>query len=156
METSCDCMWLATSCNCNRGDRYSTRLSKPMETLESPPPCKYMLYFTMQAHSFARGRYNVYERVKTLLKKKKNNKKVDLEKTFFPRRKRVLNRTHALPVLNKPEKKKNKAGSEDTTTVDDILNSQCSISTCFFDSQGRFPPCTVWVALKAIDLSNFT
>ena len=99
-------------------------------------------------------RYNVYQRVKTLMKRVTQNKKVKLAETFLPKRKRVLNKRAR--VLNKPAKdeptqRKDTAPARPKLrqqTVDDILNSQCSISTCFFDSQGRFPPCTVWVALK--------
>jgi len=79
----------------------------------------------------------VYSRVKTLLKKKEDNKKVDLDKTFFPRCKRVLNRTNLLRVLNKPVKKKKKAGS--TKPMDTVLDSQVSLPCSFFDSQGCAP-----------------
>ena len=72
------------------------------------------------------SRYNVYLRVLTLYKKMMSKKKINLDAAFLPKRKRV--RKH---VLNKPAKKPKK--------VDALLDSQLSISSCFFDSQGCAP-----------------
>ena len=73
--------------------------------------------------SMAVCRYNVYRRVETLLKKLHSNKKISLDATFLPkRRKRVLNKQHTR-VLNKPVKR---AKAKDK--VDAVLDSQVSIS----------------------------
>ena len=85
------------------------------------------------------SRYNVYERVKTLLKKMHGQKKINLDATFLPKRKRVLNK-HPLRVLNKPVKKKKAVKKKGQ--VDALLDSQLSISSCFFDSQGCAPTST--------------
>ena len=86
-------------------------------------------------------RYNVYERIKTLFRKKNNNKKIDFQSTFFPKRKRVLNSAHALRVLNKPAKKQKTAASETQIDclLDSLLDSQVSIASSFLDSQGCAP-----------------
>jgi len=77
--------------------------------------------------SMAVCRYNVYRRVETLLKKLHSNKKISLDATFLPKRKRVLNKQHTR-VLNKPVKR---AKAKDK--VDAVLDSQVSIS-CLFHS----------------------
>ena len=73
-------------------------------------------------------RYNVYRRVETLLKKLLSNKKISLDATFLPKRKRVLNKQHTR-VLNKPVKRAKAKYKE----VDAVLDSQVSIS-CLFHS----------------------
>ena len=82
-------------------------------------------------------RYNVYERIKTVLKKM-TDPKLDLQKKFFPSRKRVLNST--LCVLNKPEpaKKKKKKIAQKQKKLDALLDSQVSVGS-FFNSQGCAP-----------------
>ena len=82
--------------------------------------------------SYAACRYNVYLRVGTLMRKlaKKN---VKLEATFLPKKKLVLNK-RVLPVLNKPVKRRR-------PKVDSVLDSQCSLSSIFVDSQARGPSC---------------
>ena len=82
--------------------------------------------------SYAACRYNIYLRVGTLMKKVAD-KKVKLEATFLPKKKPVLNK-RVLPVLNKPVKRRR-------PKVDSVLDSQCSISSIFVDSQARGPSC---------------
>ena len=75
------------------------------------------------------------------MKKVCRNKKVNLDKTFLPKRKRVLNK-RTLSVLNGNPNKKIKVASpqpvEDDVTQD-LLDSQFSISACFVESQSRSP-----------------
>ena len=78
--------------------------------------------------------YNVYRRVETLVNKMIANKKISLEATFLPKRKRVLNKKHTR-VLNKPVKRAKAKKKE----VDAVLDSQVSIS-CLLDSQTSQPP----------------
>ena len=75
-------------------------------------------------------RYNVYKRVETLVKKMISKKKISLDATFLPKRKRVLNNKHTLRVLNKPLKR-----TKPAKQVDALLDSQLSIGSCLFDSQ---------------------
>ena len=70
------------------------------------------------------------------MKKLTHKKSVKLENTFLPKRKRVLNK-RALPVLIKPETKPAKRQKPEVDG--NVLNSQCSISSCFLDSQGNGP-----------------
>jgi len=78
-------------------------------------------------------RYNIYLRVQTLMNKVRDNKKIQLEATFLPKRKRVLNK-RALSVLNTVAKKKKVASKPfHDATHDDLLDSQCSLSSCFQD-----------------------
>ena len=79
-------------------------------------------------------RYNVYKRVETLVQKMISNKKISLEATFLPKRKRVLNKKHTR-VLNKPVKRAKAKKKE----VDAVLDSQVSIS-CLLYSQASQPP----------------
>ena len=78
-------------------------------------------------------RYNIFHRVNTLMQKVRDNKKIRLDATFLPKRKRVLNK-RALSVLNTVAKKK-KVESKPfhDATHDDLLDSQCSLSSCFLD-----------------------
>ena len=81
-------------------------------------------------------RYNIYKRVTSLMEKIKNKKKVKLDSTFLPKRKRVLNKSPLrvlnIPVTTTPVKKQR-------SQVDNVLlDSQFSISS-FWDSQGRGP-----------------
>ena len=71
------------------------------------------------------------------MKKVANKKSIKLDSTFLPKRKRVLNK-RALPILNKPVMKRPK--------VDNVLDSQCSIGSCFVDSQARGPSSPVPVS----------
>ena len=113
--------------------------------------------------------------MENLIKKVAQNKRVRLDKTFFPKHKRVLvKRTRR--VLNKPVVKKKKVvNSADkgdlldsqslwdsqratcsldseknvaTPVNDDLLDSQCSIS--FLDSQGTTTVCSIvcWIAYR--------
>ena len=91
------------------------------------------------------------------MKKVRSNQKINLDKTFLPKRKRVRNK-RALSVRNKPAKK-TKVVTEDLCdsqsaisacfvkkpfedVTQDLLDSQCSISACFLDSQARRSPAT--------------
>ena len=76
------------------------------------------------------------------MKKVQKKKTVKLQDTFFPKRKKHVLNKRAQRVLNKPPAKKKKDAKKQ---VDDLLDSQCSIGTCFFDSQGS--PITVCSAL---------
>ena len=75
------------------------------------------------------------------MKKVYRKGKVNLDKTFLPKRKRVLNK-RTLSVLNVNPNKKIKVTSpqplEDDVTQD-LLDSQFSISACFAESQSRSP-----------------
>ena len=73
------------------------------------------------------------------MKKVCSKAKVNLDKNFLPKRKRVLNKC-TLKVLNGKSKKKIKVAQpqplEDDVTHD-LLDSQSSIGACFLESQSR-------------------
>ena len=93
------------------------------------------------------------------MKKVQKKKTVKLQDTFFPKQKNHVLNKRAQRVLNKPPAKKKKDAKKQVDDkrvlnkppatkkkdakkqVDDLLDSQCSIGTCFFDSQGS--PITV-------------
>ena len=91
--------------------------------------CKLFICFALLLHPMAVCRYNVYKRVETLLDKLSSNKKISMDATFLPKRKRVLNKKHTR-VLNKPVKRAKTKDKE----VDAVLDSQVSIS-CLLHSQ---------------------
>ena len=63
----------------------------------------------------------------------KKKKTVKLDATFLPKNKRVLNK-RALRVLHKRDSKVKRPRPQL-----DVLDSQCSIASCFWDSQGCGP-----------------
>ena len=86
------------------------------------------------------------------MKKLRDNKNIKMDVAFLPKRKRVLNK-RALSVLNSRAKKR-KGGSQalldsqsstsasllkkpfhDDATHDDLLDSQCSVSSCFMEKK---------------------
>ena len=78
------------------------------------------------------------------MKKVQKKKTVKLQDTFLPKRKKHVLNKRAQRVLNKPPATKKKDAKKQVE-VDNLLDSQCSIGTCFFDSQGS--PITVCSAL---------
>lgn len=93
--------------------------------------------------SFCFDRYNIYQRVSTLMEKIKGKKPVKLDAKFLPKkRKRVLNK-RPLIVLNKKAQelkpaKRQRSPVVPTAEPDDenALDSQSSITSIFWDSQG--------------------
>ena len=72
------------------------------------------------------------------MKKVCSKAKVNLDKKFLPKRKRVLNKC-TLKVLNAKSKKKKKVAQPQPleSVTHDLLDSQSSIGACFLESQSR-------------------
>lgn len=85
-------------------------------------------------------RYNLFKRVDTLMKKLKK-KTVKLDQTFLPKRSKVLIKRNIIeassPVPKPQPAKRQRPDDDDQAEEDDALDSQTSITSCFWDSQGR-------------------
>ena len=87
------------------------------------------------------SRYNLYKRVQTLMKRL-NKQTVKLDDTFLPKRSIVLIKrtiSAASSPVPKPAQpaKRQRPDDDDRDEEDDALDSQTSITSCFWDSQGR-------------------
>ena len=129
--------WHAMPCGSTLATRFISRRStlSANKTLTSKSAIVRIdgrsYYFFFYTQFVITHRYNIFKRVDTLLARVTQKKTVKLGATFLPKYKRVLVK-HPQRVLNKPGKKKKKVA----TPVDDLLDSQCSLT--FLDSQGRF------------------
>ena len=108
------------------GDILRLHLACEVMQIDARQSIYYAAFNALGTNGVHTTMYNVYLRVLTLYKKMMSKKKINLDAAFLPKRKRV--RKH---VLNKPAKKPKK--------VDALLDSQLSINSCFFDSQGCAP-----------------